>query len=135
MPGLMIFRATLRRHGLGLLGHEDDAQSPLADLLQEPITTDSGARALAQRHLGVGSEIVPGQLEEIGRGMVPQLSKASTLRQRVVAGTGLVEVGRARRGVGLLQDLLENYFNPGLVNLHCRDLSHKVMRNPGQNIP
>ena len=35
MPGLMIFSATLRRTGCGLLGHVDDAHAAFADLLQQ----------------------------------------------------------------------------------------------------
>ena len=36
----MIFRATLRRTGSGLLGHVDDAHAPFADLLQQLVGAD-----------------------------------------------------------------------------------------------
>ena len=40
MPGLMIFRATLRRTGSRLLGQVDDAHAALADLLQQLVGAD-----------------------------------------------------------------------------------------------
>ena len=43
MPGLMIFSATLRRTGLGLLGHEDRAHAAFADLLQQLVGADQRA--------------------------------------------------------------------------------------------
>ena len=49
MPGLMTFRATLRRTGLGLLGHVDDAHAALADLLQQLVRADDRARAARRR--------------------------------------------------------------------------------------
>ena len=48
MPGLMIFRATLRRTGCGLLGHEDDAHAAFADLLQQLVGADDRAGALGE---------------------------------------------------------------------------------------
>ena len=40
MPGLMIFRATLRRDRLRLLGHVDHAHAPFADLLEQLVRAD-----------------------------------------------------------------------------------------------
>ena len=48
MPGLMIFRATLRRTGCGLLGHVDDAHAAFADLLQQLVGADDRAGALGR---------------------------------------------------------------------------------------
>ena len=49
MPGLMIFRATLRRTGCGLLGDVDDAHAPLADLLPQLVGADDRAGPLGGR--------------------------------------------------------------------------------------
>ena len=62
MPGLMIFRATLRRTGCGLLGHVDDAEAPFADLLQELVGADDAAGRLHKR-------LIRG---EIGRRRAPE---------------------------------------------------------------
>ena len=48
MPGLMIFRATLRRTGCCLLGHEDDAEAAFADLLQQLVRADDRAGPLQE---------------------------------------------------------------------------------------
>ena len=47
MPGLMIFRATLRRTGCGLLGHEDGAHAAFADLLQQLVGADQACRGFS----------------------------------------------------------------------------------------
>ena len=49
MPGLMTLSATLRRTGLLLLGHEDGAHAPLADLLEQLVRPDRRARRLGDR--------------------------------------------------------------------------------------
>ena len=49
MPGLMIFRATLRRTGSRLLGHVDHAHPAFADLLQELVRPDDRARPFGDR--------------------------------------------------------------------------------------
>ena len=56
MPGLMIFRATLRRTGSSLLGHVDDAHAPFADLLEQLVRADD--RAGAFHRLGWGETTV-----------------------------------------------------------------------------
>ena len=48
MPGLMTFRATRRRTGCSLLGHEDQAHAAFADLLQQLVGADHRARPLAR---------------------------------------------------------------------------------------
>ena len=50
MPALMILRATLRLHGLSLLGHPDLAHAPLADPFQQLVGADEGAGALGRAH-------------------------------------------------------------------------------------
>ena len=45
----MIFSATVRRTGSRLLGHEDDAHAPFANLLQEFVGTDLGAGTFRNR--------------------------------------------------------------------------------------
>ena len=56
MPGLMIFSATLRRTGRGLLGHEDDAHAAFADLLEQLVGADDVAGAFSDRR---GCRYVP----------------------------------------------------------------------------
>ena len=53
MPGLMTFRATLRRTGCGLLGDVDDAHAPLADLLHQLVGADDRAGAFGLRGDGI----------------------------------------------------------------------------------
>ncbi len=48
MPGLSTFRATSRRTGSGLLGHEDHPESALADLLQQLVRADDSAGPLGR---------------------------------------------------------------------------------------
>ena len=61
MPGLRTFRATLRRTGCGLLGHEDDAEAALADLLQQLVRPDHRARAVADGRQVDGRRPGPGR--------------------------------------------------------------------------
>ena len=49
MPGLMIFSATLRAIGSLLLGHVDNAEPPLADLLADDVRPDPRAGFLQDR--------------------------------------------------------------------------------------
>ena len=48
MPSLMTLSATLRAHGLLLLGHENHAETAFADLLQELVAADGVADALVE---------------------------------------------------------------------------------------
>ena len=57
MPGLMTFRATLRRTGCGLLGHVDGAHAPLADLLQQLVRADRRTGALRARPRSAGPHL------------------------------------------------------------------------------
>ena len=49
MPGLMIFRATLRRTGSLLDGHVDHAHATFADFLEQLVRADLGAGAFGDR--------------------------------------------------------------------------------------
>jgi len=43
MPGLTIFKATLRRIGSTCLGHEDDAETAFADLFEQLVVANDCA--------------------------------------------------------------------------------------------
>ena len=96
MPGLMIFSATLRRTGCGLLGHEDDAHAAFADLLQQLVRADRPCRGL--RAIGdVGgrpSRAAAGRLQEAaGLARGPRSSASTSARRAGVAAAGLLQVG------------------------------------------
>ena len=63
IPGLMIFKATLRRSGLRLLGHVDDPHAPFADLLQQLVRADDRAGSFGQGRLGE-ARLVGGRRED-----------------------------------------------------------------------
>ena len=95
MPGLMTFRATLRRTGCVLLGHEDDAHAALADLLQQLVGADDRAGPLRRSAAGRSSAVGAGGG---GSRKLPASSWAAQQRLDLprsagVAAAGLVEVG------------------------------------------
>ena len=60
MPGLMTLRATLRRTGSLLLGHEDDAHAAFADLLQQLVRPDAAAGPFVKRGSSTVDRAAPG---------------------------------------------------------------------------
>ena len=95
MPGLMIFRATLRRTGCDLLGDVDDAHAPLADLLHQLVGADDRARALREaRRFDRERRRRRGGLEEAARLGIEGEEPLDAAPQLGIAA-GLVQVGRA----------------------------------------
>ena len=110
MPGLMILSATMRWTGCGLLGHEDGAHAAFADLLQQLVRADDGARAFGR----VGGDPSPdAEVRPCPRarrpaapGSCPAASWRSQQRlhaaaQVRVVAAGLVEVRRRSAGPAL----------------------------------
>ena len=101
IPGLMTFRATLRRTGCGLLGHVDDAHAPLADLLQQLVGADdragpSATGGVAGRPSASASR--PGDSRKLaGLGRRAASSRSTRRAQRRVVAAGLVEERRRAR--------------------------------------
>ena len=87
MPGLSTLRATLRRTRLLLLRHVDDAEAALADLLQELVRADNGARALADLvFINRGDQASGGRFEETRALIIGlQQSPNPSLDRRLVA--------------------------------------------------
>ena len=98
MPGLMTFRATLRRTGCDLLGDVDDAHAPLADLLPQLVGADDRAGAFGDRaaarprsRRGRGRRLRGSLALAVG----PEQGARRGRRRRVIAPADAVEVGRA----------------------------------------
>ncbi len=108
MPGLMIFSATLRRTGCGLLGHVDDAHAALADLLQQLVGADDRARALQRlRRFDRERWRGCGRLEE-AVGILIDLEQAlDALEQGGIRAAGRAEILPSLVGVFLLQGRYE----------------------------
>ena len=85
MPGLITFRATLRRTGCGLLGHEDDAEAALADLLQQLVRADDRAGAFGDRPVVDGDDRRGGGRLQEAAGLVAGLRAALRPRPRSAA--------------------------------------------------
>ena len=111
MPGLRTFRATLRRTGCVLLGHEDDAEAALADLLQQLVRADRPCRGVRVTGWSI-VRVTPGAGTVRGscRRARAAASRASTRRQcGPVPAAGLV-AGRLapRSGSGDVQGGVED---------------------------
>src|SRR5262249_1798590 len=112
----------LQRHlaaqRLGLLGQEDDAESPLADLLQQLVRTDDIAGPLAQRLLEGGDGPGGHGLQEVAG---PRMCVQQFLHPAAefgVAGAGLAQVGGPRFGGLTLKGLTENGIDVGRFVVH-----------------
>ena len=112
----MTLRATLRRTGCGLLGHEDGAHAAFADLLQELVRADHRAGALGDRQLDGGAATHLGPNSPGGRcgshGVVPEKAADLGVRRQQsihaaaqvgVGAAGLVQVGGALGRIDLGQ--------------------------------
>ena len=119
----MIFSATLRRTGCGLLGHVDDAHAPLADLLHEPVGADRGADAFRGRsEVDGGTRVVFQGIEEAaGLGMAPE-QDLDPAAQRVVPGTGFGKILRPLVRLVPPHGIQEDHLGPGRFDAHDSSL-------------
>ena len=102
IPGLMTFRATLRRTGCDLLGDVDDAHAAFADLLPQLVGADDVTRALGEaRRFDRDRRWRHGELEEAARlGIAgeesldapPQLGIAASLIQEGRPGVPVLDL-------------------------------------------
>ena len=120
MPGLMIFRATLRRTGCDLLGHVDDAHAALADRLQQLVGADHCVRHEDRLDLHGGP------LEEAAGPEVVRDEPLDAVPQPRIAGAGLLDEGLAFRGRGDRDRLLQNGLDTWRGGAHGRK-AHTAM--------
>ena len=135
IPGLMTFRATLRRTGCSLLGDVDDAHAPLADLLHQLVGADDRAGPLHD-------EFVDGCTGLGGRGHVEALLAAvgpekflDPLPQRGVLAAGLVQVRRPLLGRVALDGGEEDRLDPGDVADHDHLRRNRLRRSMRRTRP
>ena len=103
---------------LGLIGHVDDAKTPLADLLEEFIGADDRAGFLGDGLVDGGyvdSTVVLKKLPELGLGMEKKFNAAM---QSWVVSTCPIEIGRTLGGRFPVHRCIEDGFDFGFFVTH-----------------
>jgi len=116
------FEGDLAADGLGLLGHEDDAKTALADLLQELVRPDDCAGALGDRRIDRGDRgcgrAGNRRLHEAVRIIMGFEENFHALPKRIIVAAGFADLGRPLRGVALFQSGHEDRFGRLYVHRH-----------------
>ena len=98
LPGVHAQLDDLQRHAaanrLLLLGHEDDAEAPFADLLQQLVGADDASRAFGERVNHGHCDFRGRGLQEIADVRLDAQEPFDPLANFFVAGAGFVEIGR-----------------------------------------
>ena len=110
--GLEHFEGDLAADGLGLFGHENDAESPLADLLQQLVRANHRSGAFRDRLVAALDSRELSGVEEPCRLLMSLQESLHALSQVSVSGAGLVEESRALGWAFFLQGFDEDGLFP-----------------------
>ena len=119
----------MRRTGCGLIGHENDAEAPFADLLQELVRTDASARGFGNRCVNGRRVANRGCFEEASLLFINPQQFPEPVHGRGMMAAGLMKVGGALFRRGDVPGTVENLFL--LEKLVCHGSSlYQSRRNP-----
>ena len=114
----MSFKATLRWTGCSLLGHEDRAHAPFANLLQELVGADDGARAFGRGRLIKGGRAARLRFEKRSHLLMMQEQLLDLPAKHFVVTALPSEERHTLFGRGDFHRLQEDRFRFALVGVH-----------------
>jgi hypothetical protein len=128
-PRLEDFERYHTANRLLLLGHEDDAEAAFADLLQELVGADNGARALGDRVIDGGGHLQrgSGRLQEAACSFVPGEQSVHLLAQVQVTAAHRIQVCGTLGGLVLFKGREEQLLHVVEFGTHRRPLDGFAM--------